>query len=160
MILVTVGTQLGFDRLVRAVDLIAGNLPHPVFIQTGRGTYVPQHCQSKNSLSPQEFDNLAQGACLIVSHAGIGSVLTAQRLAKPVVIVPRRAALGEHRNDHQLATARELQGRPGIIVALEEGDLHGAIEAGLRTPIEASSVPAALAQLKKTVASFIASGSL
>ena len=58
----------------------------------------------------------------VVAHAGIGTILGALELGKPTVVMPRRAALGEHRNDHQLATARRFSG-PGIAVALDEHEL-------------------------------------
>ena len=43
-----------------------------------------------------------------------GSHLTALEIGKPILIVPRRAELGEHRNDHQLATARYF-GDSGLV---------------------------------------------
>ncbi len=46
-----------------------------------------------------------QAATAIVAHAGMGTILTALEMGKPLLVMPRRAALGEHRNDHQLATA-------------------------------------------------------
>ncbi len=44
-------------------------------------------------------------------------------LKKPLVIFPRQAALKEHRNDHQIATARQFSKRTGIYLASEEEDL-------------------------------------
>jgi UDP-N-acetylglucosamine transferase subunit ALG13 len=58
-----------------------------------------------------------------VAHAGMGSILTALEIGKPLVIMPRRAALGEHRNDHQLATAQRFAGRDGVAVAIDETEL-------------------------------------
>ena len=43
-------------------------------------------------------------AAAIVAHAGMGTILTALETGKRLLVMPRRAALGEHRNDHQLAT--------------------------------------------------------
>jgi UDP-N-acetylglucosamine transferase subunit ALG13 len=78
---------------------------------------------------PQEKANkLFQAASLIVTHAGMGSVLTGLKYRKPIVIVPRKASLGEHRNDHQLATAKWLASRPGIQVVWEEGDIVAALD--------------------------------
>ena len=50
----------------------------------------------------------------------MGSILTALQYRKPIIIMPRRAALGEHRNDHQLATAKWLGNKSGIFVAEDE----------------------------------------
>ena len=133
MILLTVGTQLPFDRLVRAVDRIAADLDEPVFGQIGPASFIPQHMEWVETLAPAEFDQRAGRARLLVSHAGTGSILAAQRHELPVIIMPRRASLGEHRNDHQLATANGLTGRAGIYVARDADDIAALIA---RTDLE------------------------
>ena len=117
MILATVGTQLPFDRFIRIVDEAAPGLAMPVFAQTGQGSYVPHNMEWKALIEPIEFDALIARTRLIVSHAGIGTVVMAQKFRKPVILFPRRAKLGEHRNDHQVATVDALEGRPGMYVA-------------------------------------------
>lgn len=109
MIFVTVGTQMPFDRLVRAVDDWAGGDQRiKVFAQIGPTDYRPEHLEWSESITPAKFRQYVRQASLIVSHAGIGTVLSALELRKPIVVMPRRAALGEHRNDHQLATVKHL----------------------------------------------------
>ncbi|MEO1220884.1 MAG: glycosyltransferase, partial [Pseudomonadota bacterium] len=115
MILVTVGMQLGFDRLIKAMDDLAPNLGIEVIAQIGRGEYQPQNMESRISIAPAEFAKLVERCRLIVAHAGIGTVLTAQRFQKPILLMPRRYDHGEHRNDHQVATVRHLQGRSGLL---------------------------------------------
>lgn len=123
MIFLTVGTQLPFDRLVAAVDAWAGVSRVRVFAQTGAGSYQPRHCEFADYLAPAQADDLFRKADLIVSHAGMGSILTALKYRKRILILPRRASLGEHRNDHQLATARWLGKKPGVFVADETEDV-------------------------------------
>jgi UDP-N-acetylglucosamine transferase subunit ALG13 len=79
--------------------------------------------QHEAFLSPSRAESLMRDASLIVAHAGMGSVLAALSLRKPIVILPRRGSLAEHRNDHQMATARWLEGRAGVFVAWETSDL-------------------------------------
>jgi len=105
MIFVTVGTQLPFDRLVRAVDEIAALTDEEVFAQTNGGTYMPRNIRCTDYLSADEFDKMFRRARLIVSHAGMGTILSALTHRKPIVVMPRFAFLGEHRNEHQYATA-------------------------------------------------------
>lgn len=158
MILVTVGMQLGFDRLIAAMDALAPKMPGEVIAQTGKGSYEPSHMTARAAIPPEEFEQLVRESRLIVSHAGIGSVLTAQRFAKPIVLLPRRADLGEHRNDHQLATARGLQGRSGILVAMDESELPRQIEKGLEvTDVTAMPSPS-VDRLHQAVARFIETG--
>lgn len=49
--------------------------------------------------------------------------MTAMGYGKPILIMPRRASLGEHRNDHQLATTRWMAERPGVSVAWDESQV-------------------------------------
>lgn len=160
MILVTVGMQLGFDRLIEAMDQLAPSLPVPVFAQTGKGTYHPRNLASVPSISPVEFDALLERTTLIVAHAGIGTVLTAQRHRKPILLFPRRAAMGEHRNDHQLATVKELKGRAGIVVAFDAEDLPGAIKDGLALQIAEQPAVPQRDRLRSAIEGFIRGGDL
>jgi len=124
MIFVTVGTQLPFDRLVKAVDEWAGANPgREVFAQIGPSELQPIHIASVPFLTPDAADRQFRAAELVIAHAGMGSVITALKYHKPILILPRVAALGEHRNEHQLATARWLGMRSGINVAWSEQEM-------------------------------------
>lgn len=155
MIIVTVGMQLGFDRLIAAMDALAPGLGMPVIAQTGKGTYQPQHMEARAKIAPSEFESLMGEAKLIVAHAGIGTVLTAARCRKPILLMPRRADLEEHRNDHQLATARKLAGRPGILVAMDETELAPRIAEGLAMEDWAAVQSPTARQLHTALAAFI-----
>jgi UDP-N-acetylglucosamine transferase subunit ALG13 len=129
VIFVTVGTQLPFDRMIAAVDRWAG--AHPgceVFAQVGPTELVPQHIQFREYITPDECRERMASATAIVAHAGMGTVLSALELGRPLLIVPRRATLGEHRNEHQLATARRFAERGGVAVALDEHDLPARLD--------------------------------
>lgn len=129
MIFVTVGTQLAFDRLVDAVDAWAGANPtEEVIGQIGPSTLARHNMQCSPFVSPKEADANFRRASLIVAHAGMGSILTALRFQKPILIMPRKAELGEHRNDHQWATAKWLGSRPGVTVAWDADELTAALD--------------------------------
>ncbi len=134
MILATVGTQLPFDRFIRAIDDLAPGLSEPVFAQTGKGRYQPLNMEWRALIPPMEFDEIIGRTSLIVSHAGIGTVVMAQRYGKPVILFPRRAALGEHRNDHQVATVDALDGRPGMYIARTVPELGALLRRPLAPP--------------------------
>lgn len=126
MIFLTIGSHEPFDRLVRAVDdwCAATARGAEVFGQiTDRAGYRPQHFQSVDRVSPEAYRARCREADLIVSHAGMGSIITALTYGKPILVLPRRGHLHETRNDHQYATVRRLGDRPGIFVALTEADL-------------------------------------
>lgn len=157
MIYVTVGTQLAFDRLIKATDTWAGLHPDvKVFAQIGPSTLKPAHMEHAQFLSPSRADALMREASVIVAHAGMGSVLTALALQRPIIIVPRSASQGEHRNDHQLATARWLHGRPGVFVAWDETQVAGLLNDRPRLLGAAAISPFASGPLVERLSAFIA----
>jgi UDP-N-acetylglucosamine transferase subunit ALG13 len=121
MILITVGAQMPFDRLIRAVDHWVGeNAREDVFAQIGAGTFRPRHMPWTRFLSSEEFRAHMFEADVIVAHAGMGTILTAMEFGTPILVMPRRADLFETRNDHQFGTARQFQDAEAVAVAADE----------------------------------------
>ncbi len=113
-----------FDRLVSAVDRWAGQMGrNDVFAQVGDSSLSPEHIQSTPRLHPTEFRSKMREAELIISHAGMGSILTALEFDKPILVLPRRGAMRETRNDHQVATAKWLEEQGRVSVAMDEHEL-------------------------------------
>ena len=108
MIFVVTGTQLPFDRLIKMLDEIAPELNEEIVAQVNGSNYLPRYVNTIDILPPDEFDSIFSRARLIVAHAGIGTIISAMQNQKPIIIFPRIAALGEHRNEHQLATAAKM----------------------------------------------------
>ena len=137
MIFVTVGGQLPFERLVRAVDVWAGERGRTdVFVQTGGGAYRPQNLRFQDALRPTEFRATMEKATAVVGHAGMGTILSALELGKPLLVLPRRAAFHETRNDHQVETARRFAAQNKLLAAYEESEL-----AALLDRIESHAAP-------------------
>lgn len=170
MIFVTVGTQLPFDRLIGAVDAWAQHtagqqtagqqvVGQQVVAQTGAGRadYAAITCHAH--LDQGAFVAMIKAADVVVAHAGMGSILTAAELGKPIVIMPRRADLGEHRNDHQSATAAKMAALSNVYVAQDAGDVARlltqlAVQAPARQsvpPLCATAQPALIETLRDFV---------
>ena len=131
MIFLTIGTHEPFDRLVKAVDDWAGTRDAPVFGQItdpGPGGYTPKNFPWVGKMSPEAYEAKVAGASFLVAQAGMGSIITALTYGKPIVILPRRGALKETRNDHQFATAQRLGGKAGLFVALDEQALPAVLD--------------------------------
>jgi len=138
VIFVCVGTQLPFDRLVRAMDQWCGKSGTEAFAQIAEVSsegYVPKNMAWCRFLGPDDWDERFAAANVVVAHAGMGTIISALMAGKPIVIMPRRVAYNEHRNDHQVATARRFEGRPGVHVAMDELDLPTMVEAALSQPL-------------------------
>jgi len=132
MIFLTVGSELPFDRLVKAVDEwaqtnnrrnIIGQIADP-----GPIGYWPEHIQWSKFISAEEYNRYFDEAELIIGHAGMGSIITARLKKKSIVIMPRRAELKETRNNHQLSTAERFSTRKGIMVAEDENAIGPLLE--------------------------------
>jgi len=129
LIFATVGTQLPFDRLIKGLDKWAGNHPDTVVIaQTGKMSFKPEYLDCHKSLSPSEIQSYFEKAELVVAHAGMGTILQCLDLHKPLIIMPRKAGFGEHRNDHQLATAEKYKKFQNIIVVENDIELWDVLE--------------------------------
>jgi UDP-N-acetylglucosamine transferase subunit ALG13 len=124
-IFVAVGTQLPFDRLVRTIDEWAGKERRTgIFAQIANSSFVPKHMEFSAFITPKEFRQRTEEADVVIAHAGMGTIITALELGKPVLVMPRVAKLGEHRNDHQFASARAFQNHGRIVVAWDETELR------------------------------------
>jgi UDP-N-acetylglucosamine transferase subunit ALG13 len=124
MIFVTTGTQLAFPRLISAMDGIAPALGERVVAQIGPDPGRYPALDVVTHLTPERFETLVSEARVLVAHAGIGTILTARRHAKPLILMARRHALGEHRNDHQVATLAAISGRTGLYAAADAAELE------------------------------------
>ena len=157
MILVTVGTDGPFDRLIRIVDDWAcKNNRSDIFAQIGDGGTPPKFIAYKHFLEPEEFNVRFTESDLIIAHAGMGTILSALRFEKPILVFPRRMDLGEQRNDHQMATARRLVAMNKIHAAFDDAELLGCLEGldSLRTLEKIA--PTASPQLVRSISRFIA----
>lgn len=101
MIFVAVGTQFPFDRLIQCVDEWAAEHGMPVHAQIAGGKYTPQHASWDRFMTTDDFNTRLNEASLIISHAGMGNIITALENSKPIIVMNRQHKLGEHRNDHQ-----------------------------------------------------------
>lgn len=159
MILLTVGTQLPFDRLVDIVDRVAPDTGEEVFGQIGKSTLSPRNFTFQENLPPRDFESKITSARVLVSHAGIGSILTARKYNKPIILFPRLAAHNEHRNDHQLATCAQLKTQAGIYVATDEGELRALLmDKGLVSGSEDPGAAVKRRQLTDAIGAFIGGG--
>jgi len=137
MIFVTVGSQLPFDRLVKMVDNWAeNNEEHKIVAQIGDSDCNTLSFSSCPSMSPDEYNQTFNEADLIISHVGMGTIITAIECNKPLLILPRLTNLGEVRNDHQLATAKYFSNYNNITVVNNEDEFLIAMECMVNKSID------------------------
>lgn len=129
MLFVTVGTHnQGFERLVKKVDEIAPKLDQEIIIQTGHTEYKPKNCKYKAFFTQREFEKMCREASVVITHGGIGSIITPLKMCKPVIVVPRLKQYNEHTDDHQLQITKELEVQKKIIAVYNIENLIVAIK--------------------------------
>jgi UDP-N-acetylglucosamine transferase subunit ALG13 len=132
-VVVTLGTaeEFGFPRLVeRLAPLLAPDgglaratgLPIEVLWQTGCTSTGSLPRTARAFVPAETLTAAVADADLVVSHAGVGSALTALAAGHRPVLADRSAALGEFGDDHQRQVAVELQ-RRGLAVHRSASDL-------------------------------------
>jgi UDP-N-acetylglucosamine--N-acetylmuramyl-(pentapeptide) pyrophosphoryl-undecaprenol N-acetylglucosamine transferase len=118
-VVVTVGTiaPYGFRRLLEQLTSI---LPSDVEVvwQTGETDVRGLSIDGRPRVPGPELEAAMRDADVVVAHAGTGTALTAFEAGRLPILVPRRAAHGEHVDDHQAATASALAAR-GLAIDVE-----------------------------------------
>ena len=159
-VFLTVGVQLPHERLVRELDRWAAAEGVPVIAQIGSCTYTPRaFVEVHESLDERSYQAAMRDCTHVVSHAGVGTILSTRDLGRPLLVVPRIAALGEHRSDHQRATARKLEGAPGVLVCEDLDQFDDAMNDLLRLTRErGASAGSNLAPLLGSLEGFLLQG--
>jgi len=119
VILVTVGTnEAPFDRLLQAVAALSTS--EEIVVQHGSSAIVPAN--AARTYDFLLFDDLVRemrASRVVVTHAGIGSIMTALSCGRRPVVAARLVANREAVDDHQLPVARRLQ-EAGLVTLVED----------------------------------------
>jgi UDP-N-acetylglucosamine transferase subunit ALG13 len=130
MIFVTVGNHFqGFDRLIKTVDEIAPRISDEMVIQKGYSTCHPKNARAFDFVPMDDSIEYIKKASVVISHAGIGTIILCKEYGIPLIIFPRRKRYGEHSNDHQMEIARAIEERKDdhIYIVYEEDRLEAKI---------------------------------
>ncbi len=129
MIFVTLGTQdKSFHRLLEAIDksIEKGEIKEKVIVQAGYTKYESKNMEIFDQISQEEFNKLMSRCSLLITHGGVGSILTAIKKGKKVIAAPRLKKYKEHTNDHQKQIIKELESQ-GYILALRDFNQLGKV---------------------------------
>jgi len=120
MILVLLGTQdKSFIRLLKAIDNNIEYINDDIVVQAGHTKFESSNMNVFDFSSKEEFEELVEGADLIITHGGVGSIVDALKKGKKVIAAARLKKYGEHVNDHQLQII-DLFVEMGYILKLDD----------------------------------------
>ncbi len=147
MIFATVGTHhQPFSRLLDALEELPGD--EELVVQYGPGAPPARAGASAAFLPFGEILEYVHGARIIVTHAGVGSILCAIRAGHMPVVVPRLERLGEHVDDHQGELVRRLEEEGRVIAVWDTRELLSALE---RVPPQGEEQPPVKGALHEAV---------
>lgn len=122
MIFVVLGTQkFQFNRLLRMVDdMIAnGDIVEEVFAQIGLSDYKPKRYEYTDFLNSDLFLRKINESSVLLTHSGVGTIISGINHGKPVVVVSRLAKYGEHIDDHQFQIAKAFSNKNYVLMCSE-----------------------------------------
>lgn len=131
MIFIVLGTQkFQLNRLLKLIDdYISENIINePVFAQIGNSTYEPVNYQYVRFMSKEDFDETVNRSDLLITHSGVGSIITALKAGKKVIVYPRLKKYKEHVDDHQLDIARAFEKKNYLVCCYEDDELSDKIQ--------------------------------
>lgn len=112
MILVLLGTQNNsFIRLLEAIQKNIDNkvITDEVIVQAGFTKFESKDMKVLDLIDKEELSKLQDRADLIITHGGVGSIISSLKKGKKVIVVPRLKKYGEHVNNHQIQIARRFE---------------------------------------------------
>jgi UDP-N-acetylglucosamine transferase subunit ALG13 len=124
VIFVTVGTnEARFDRLLRAVAELP--IDEELVIQHGHSSPIyGRHTRLIGFLPFEHMVETIHRARVVVTHAGVGTVMVALANGRRPVVVPRLKAFGEAVDDHQLQLGRRFA-EAGLVTLVETPEALG-----------------------------------
>lgn len=130
MILVLLGTQNNsFHRLLEEVEknIEDKTIKEEVIVQAGYTKYESNKMKIMDLMSKEQLSKFQDEASLIITHGGVGSIVSSIEKGKKVIAVPRKHEYGEHVNNHQIQIVKDFNDK-GYIIGIENvEDLKGAI---------------------------------
>ena len=122
MVLVMLGTQNNdFSRLLKEIDnLIDKNvIKGEVVVQAGYTKYESENMKIFDLIPKDKLLSLQQKADLIITHGGVGSIISSIEKGKKVIVVPRKHEYQEHVNNHQEEIVT-MYNEKGYIIGIDD----------------------------------------
>ncbi len=120
MIFVTLGTQdKQFKRLLDAVEKL--DTGEKIIAQVGTTTFQSDKMEIHKFLSLEEFNKYMKDARVVITHAGVGTIIQGLKMHKKMIVAARKKEYKEHVNDHQEQILNTFS-KEGYILALKDFD--------------------------------------
>ena len=122
MIFVTLGTQdKSFKRLLETIQkqIELGNIKDKVIVQAGYTKFKSKDMEIFDYVPMEKFNEYLKECDILITHGGVGNILSGLKNNKKIIAAARLAKYGEHTNDHQLQIVNKFA-KEGYILKLED----------------------------------------
>lgn len=131
MILVLLGTQNNnFSRLLEEIEKCIKNkkINEDVIVQAGYTKFKSEYMKIFDLIPGAKLEELQDKANVIITHGGVGSIVSSIKKGKKVIAVPRLHKYGEHVNNHQREIVDMFGAKQYIISCNDVNQLEEALE--------------------------------
>ncbi|MEE1056443.1 MAG: PssE/Cps14G family polysaccharide biosynthesis glycosyltransferase [Acutalibacteraceae bacterium] len=131
MIFVVVGTQkFQLNRLLKEIDsqIEKGIIKEEVFAQIGNSDYKPKYYKFKKFIDKDEFEKIMEECTILITHSGVGTIISGLNHNKPVIVYPRLKKYNEHVDDHQTEIAKSFSEMNYVLLCNEDDDLSNLLK--------------------------------
>ena len=121
MILVMLGTQNNsFHRLLEEIEknIKDNTIKEEVIVQAGYTKFESKNMKIFDLIPKEKLEELQEKANLIITHGGVGSIVSSIEKNKKVIAIPRLHEYGEHVNNHQKEIVKDFNDK-GYIIGIE-----------------------------------------
>lgn len=125
------GTQNNsFHRLLEEIDELVkkGIINDEIIVQAGYTKYNSKNMKILGLMPKEELEKYQEKADLIITHGGVGSIISSIEKGKKVIAVPRLHEYQEHVNNHQIEIVEKYSNENLIIGCKQVSDLEKAIK--------------------------------
>ncbi len=132
MILVVLGTNdKPFTRLLKAVEdaVRSGDITDEVLVQAGFTHYESDCMKIIDYIDQETFAEALANADLLITHGGVGTIMTGLQQGKTILAAARLNAYGEHVNDHQTQLLEAFEEKGYLIYMRDLSDIRPYLEA-------------------------------
>lgn len=118
--------DMPFDRMAKAVDMLAATIDEEVIVQTGFTEYNYKKAHAFDFCKREEMQDYISKASVLIFQGGWGAISEAMEKGKRIVVIPRKEGT-EHIHD-QFQLIRKLDSIGCVIGVFDENDLPSAVE--------------------------------
>lgn len=123
--------EFDFSRILRITDQLCdeGVLDGKTTkAQIGHCSYQPKNYESYRFVDGEKFHKDIEEANLIITHGGVGTLVSALKLGKKVIVFPRLSIYNEHLDNHQLDICKAFSEKRYCMMATNKEELKECIK--------------------------------